>query len=126
MKFGSMDGVLILNREKFALLLAMAKSPGIALSRSALLERVWGYDFEGDERTVDVHVRRGLRAKVEEQQKMGRGPFIRCTVSVTSFVRPVNSIAEMAGTLRRTVPSKSRANSLPSADSEPGERGLDE
>jgi two-component system response regulator RegX3 len=30
-----------------------------------LLERVWGFDFDGDERTVDVHVRR-LRAKIEE------------------------------------------------------------
>ena len=55
-----------LKPREFALLLELASNPGIALSRTMLLERVWGYDFEGDERTVDVHVRR-LRAKIEEQ-----------------------------------------------------------
>jgi DNA-binding response OmpR family regulator len=55
-----------LKPREFALLLALARSPGVAFSRSALLERVWGYDFEGDERTVDVHVRR-LRVKVEQR-----------------------------------------------------------
>jgi DNA-binding response OmpR family regulator len=54
-----------LKPREFALLLELARNPGIALSRTTLLERVWGFDFDGDERTVDVHVRR-LRAKVEE------------------------------------------------------------
>ena len=36
----------------------------MALSRDVLLERVWGYDFLGDSRTVDVHIR-WLREKVE-------------------------------------------------------------
>lgn len=55
-----------LKPREFGLLFALASNAGVALSRSALLERVWGYDFEGDERTVDVHVRR-LRLKIEER-----------------------------------------------------------
>jgi two-component system, OmpR family, response regulator ResD len=58
-----------LKPREFSLLLTLARSPGIAFSRTALLERVWGYDFDGDERTVDVHVRR-LRLKVEEEQRL--------------------------------------------------------
>ena len=42
---------------EFDLLLAMACDPGRVFSRAQLLERVWGYDFYGDERVVDVHVR---------------------------------------------------------------------
>jgi len=64
------DGVNAdLKPREFALLLELARNPGIALSRSMLLERVWGFDFDGDERTVDVHVRR-LRAKLEESAAM--------------------------------------------------------
>jgi DNA-binding response OmpR family regulator len=60
------DGVDVgLKPREFALLLELAANAGVALSRAALLERVWGFDFEGDERTVDVHVRR-LRGKLEE------------------------------------------------------------
>lgn len=55
-----------LKPREFALLLELAANAGVALSRTTLLERVWGYDFEGGERTVDVHVRR-LRARIEEQ-----------------------------------------------------------
>jgi two-component system alkaline phosphatase synthesis response regulator PhoP len=61
------DGVDVeLKPREFALLLELAMNPGVALSRAMLLEKVWGYDFEGDERTVDVHVRR-LRLKLEDQ-----------------------------------------------------------
>jgi DNA-binding response OmpR family regulator len=55
-----------LKPREFALLLELASNVGIALSRERLLERVWGFDFDGDARTVDVHVRR-LRAKIEEE-----------------------------------------------------------
>lgn len=58
-----------LKPREFALLLELARHPGIALSRATLLERVWGFDYDGDERTVDVHVRR-LRVKVEEIASM--------------------------------------------------------
>jgi two-component system response regulator ResD len=61
------DGATVnLKPREFALLRALADRPGLALSRDALLERVWGYDFDGDQRTVDVHIRR-LRLKLEEQ-----------------------------------------------------------
>jgi two-component system response regulator RegX3 len=64
------DGVDVrLKPREFALLLELARNVGIALSRERLLERVWGFDFDGDERTVDVHVRR-LRAKIEEEAKL--------------------------------------------------------
>ncbi|MEZ5092079.1 response regulator [Nocardioides sp.] len=41
----------------FDLLAALASSPGRVFSRAQLLEHVWGYDFFGDERVVDVHIR---------------------------------------------------------------------
>ena len=49
---------------EFRLLCELAASPGRVFSRQALLERVWEHGFFGDERIVDVHVRR-LRTKVE-------------------------------------------------------------
>ncbi len=55
-----------LRPREFALLSVLAKNCGIALSRSKLLELAWGYDFDGDDRTLDVHIRR-LRMKIEEQ-----------------------------------------------------------
>ena len=61
------DGVDVgLKPREFALLLELASNAGVALSRAALLERVWGFDFEGDARTVDVHVRR-VRAKLDDR-----------------------------------------------------------
>jgi DNA-binding response OmpR family regulator len=43
-----------------------ADHPGMVMSRDQLLERVWGYEYLGDSRLVDAHVRR-LRVKVENQ-----------------------------------------------------------
>jgi two-component system, OmpR family, response regulator MtrA len=53
-----------LTRTEFRLLIELATSPGRVFSREVLLDRVWGYDYFGDGRLVDVHVRR-LRTKVE-------------------------------------------------------------
>ena len=53
-----------LTKTEFRLLCELAGSPGRVFSREQLLERVWGYDYFGDGRLVDVHVRR-LRTKVE-------------------------------------------------------------
>ena len=47
---------LDLSRREFDLLAAFARHPGMVLSRSQLLELVWGYDFEGDGNVVDVFV----------------------------------------------------------------------
>jgi DNA-binding response OmpR family regulator len=61
-----LDGVDVgLKPREFALLLELASNAGVALSRASLLQRVWGFDFDGDARTVDVHVRR-VRAKLED------------------------------------------------------------
>ena len=54
-----------LTRTEFELLRCMAARPNRIFTREALLEQVWNYDYLGDSRLVDVHVRR-LRAKVEE------------------------------------------------------------
>jgi DNA-binding response OmpR family regulator len=55
---------LHLTKTEFKLLVELASQPGKVFSREALLERVWGYDYFGDGRLVDVHIRR-LRTKVE-------------------------------------------------------------
>jgi DNA-binding response OmpR family regulator len=47
---------------EFDLLHALARSPGRVFTRRQLLEQVWGWDFYGDERVVDVHVRAIRRA----------------------------------------------------------------
>ncbi|WP_425807942.1 response regulator [Desulfitobacterium sp. Sab5] len=54
-----------LTPKEFELLRVLAAHPGKVYSRDELLERVWGYEYAGDTRTVDVHVRH-LRQKVEK------------------------------------------------------------
>ena len=66
------DGVEVhLTKTEFRLLVELASSPGRVHSREHLLEKVWGYDYFGDGRLVDVHVRR-LRTKVEADPAMPR------------------------------------------------------
>lgn len=50
------DKEVSLRAKEFALLSVFAQNPGIVLSRERLLTQVWGYDFYGETRTVDVHV----------------------------------------------------------------------
>lgn len=56
-----------LRPKEFDLLYHFAKSPGKIYTREQLLEQVWGYDFVGDMRTVDVHVKK-LRSKLKDLQ----------------------------------------------------------
>jgi two-component system alkaline phosphatase synthesis response regulator PhoP len=64
------DRVLDLRAREFDLLAALARDPGVVLSRDALLENVWATDFPGETRTVDVHV-------AELRKKLGDdGPAI--------------------------------------------------
>jgi len=56
---------LALKPKEYELLVFFAEHKGHMLSREFILERVWGWDFIGDSRTVDVHVR-WLRQKIEE------------------------------------------------------------
>jgi DNA-binding response OmpR family regulator len=58
-------------RTEFRLLCELAASPNKVLSREQLLDRVWGYDYFGDGRLVDVHIRR-LRTKVEADPALPR------------------------------------------------------
>ena len=59
------DGVPVeLTMKEFDLILFLMKNPGKVYSREALLDLVWGYEYQGDTRTVDVHIRR-LREKLE-------------------------------------------------------------
>jgi DNA-binding response OmpR family regulator len=64
------DRRLELRAREFDLLAALARDPGVVLSRDTLLEDVWGTDFPGETRTVDVHV-------AEVRRKLGDdGPAI--------------------------------------------------
>jgi len=56
---------LSLTATEFRLLLEMARRPGQVFTRELLLERVWGYEYLGDSRLVDVAIQR-LRAKIED------------------------------------------------------------
>ena len=58
---------LTLPLKEFELLFKLASHPGQALSRDQLIEDIWGYDFEGNERTLDVHINR-LRERFPEAQ----------------------------------------------------------
>jgi DNA-binding response OmpR family regulator len=56
-----------LTPREFDLLAFLLRHPGRVLTRDELLRKVWGYDYVGESRTVDVHVRR-LRAKLGEHE----------------------------------------------------------
>jgi two-component system OmpR family response regulator len=53
-----------LSPKEFDLLAFLAKNKGLVFSREQLLDKVWGYDYAGETRTVDVHIR-WLRQKIE-------------------------------------------------------------
>jgi DNA-binding response OmpR family regulator len=62
----TLDGeVIALKPKEYELLLYLTRHRGQVMSRDNILERVWGWDFSGGSRTVDVHVR-WLREKIEE------------------------------------------------------------
>jgi DNA-binding response OmpR family regulator len=60
------DQPLELKPKEYELLVFLARNKGSVLSREVILEKVWGWDYFGDSRTVDVHVR-WLREKIEEK-----------------------------------------------------------
>ncbi len=57
---------LVLTKKEFDLLWIMAEHPGKVFSRDNLLDSLWGWDYEGDARTVDTHIKR-LRAKLGDR-----------------------------------------------------------
>jgi DNA-binding response OmpR family regulator len=78
-----------LTRKEFALLSMLAKSAGRVATRQRLLDDVWGHQYYGDTRTLDVHIRR-LRQKLGEcgsclETVIGVGyRFVGCSKTVTS------------------------------------------
>jgi DNA-binding response OmpR family regulator len=66
-----------LTYKEYELLRFLATNRGRVFTREALLNKVWGYDFYGGARTVDVHIRR-LRAKIEDRH----APFIETVRNV--------------------------------------------
>lgn len=56
--------VVVLTRKEYELLRLLLENRGHVLTRDQLLTQIWGYDFDGESRTVDVHVRT-LRSKIE-------------------------------------------------------------
>ena len=59
---------LDLTPKEYELLFYLVKNNGIALSREKLLSDVWGFDFYGDDRTVDTHIKM-LRSSLKEYRK---------------------------------------------------------
>lgn len=60
------DGAPVtLTAKEFDLMELFLRNPNRVFSRTSLLDQVWGYEYQGDDRTVDVHIRR-LREKLEE------------------------------------------------------------
>lgn len=60
---------ICLTRKEYELLLLFIRNPGMALYRETIYERVWGSDYMGDSRTVDLHVQR-IRKKVGWEEKL--------------------------------------------------------
>jgi DNA-binding response OmpR family regulator len=79
------DQALVMLPREFDLLAHLMRNRGIVLTREQLLDKVWGEDFTGGNRTVDVHVRR-LRVKIEDEP------------TEPHFIRTVRSIGYIFGT----------------------------
>ena len=79
---------VVLTFKEYQLLCLLAANPGRVYSREALLSEIWGYDYFGGTRTVDVHIRR-LRSKIEDA-----GPaYIETVWNVGYRFRPLGTDA---------------------------------
>ena len=66
----TIDGkVMDLSYKEFELLVYFMENEGVALSRESILSRVWNFDFFGDTRTIDTHVKK-LRSKMGEKSDL--------------------------------------------------------
>ncbi|CAH1200723.1 Heme response regulator HssR [Paenibacillus plantiphilus] len=70
------EAEITLPLKEFELLFKLASYPGKTFTRDQLIEQIWGYDYEGDERTVDVHIKR-LRERFPEERHAFRISTIR-------------------------------------------------
>jgi DNA-binding response OmpR family regulator len=87
---GRGDRVLRLKPREFDLLSFLIRHPGRAWTRAELLDHVWGHDFQGDERTVDLHVRR-LRSKLGDGE--GNSDHIETVWSVGYRMRQETQVS---------------------------------
>lgn len=62
------DTIVSLTGKEFDLLYVLGSNPGMIFSREELMTKVWGYDYYGDVRSIDVHIRR-IREKIEKDPK---------------------------------------------------------
>jgi two-component system response regulator RegX3 len=62
------DEEIKLRKKEFALLRLLLENPGRVLTREVLIDRVWGNDYVGDTKTLDVHIKR-LRSLIEDDPK---------------------------------------------------------
>ena len=84
-KINSSDKNINLTGKEFDLLYILASNPGKVFTREELLEKVWGYAYYGDLRTVDVHIRR-IREKIEKNPKVAE--YIMTKWGVGYFFKP--------------------------------------
>jgi two-component system, OmpR family, response regulator ResD len=77
------DAEVNLNRKEYSLLVYLLQNKNRVLTREQILDRLWGYDFEGDIRTIDTHIKT-LRAKLS-----GCGEYIQ-TVRGSGYMIEVN------------------------------------
>ena len=84
------DTVVELTTKEFELLRFLAERPGLAMSRQQILDGVWGYDWFGDPRTVDVHIAQ-VRKKLGTASRSGR-----CAASATGSNRTRRTNRETA------------------------------
>lgn len=63
------DTIVNLTPKEFEILTYLIKNKGIAISREQLLSKLWGYDYFGDDRTVDTHIKM-LRSNLKEYRKL--------------------------------------------------------
>src|SRR5699024_6844769 len=61
----------VLPLKEFELLFLLASYPNKTFTREQLIEKIWGFDYEGDERTVDVHIKR-LRTRFKQEADIFR------------------------------------------------------
>jgi two-component system response regulator RegX3 len=66
------DAEIKLRKKEFALLRLLLENPGRVLTREVLIDRVWGSDYVGDTKTLDVHIKR-LRTLIEDDPKNPTG-----------------------------------------------------
>lgn len=78
-----------LTAKEFDMLLLLAKHPGKVYTREDLISLVWGYDYAGEDRTVDVHIRR-LRDKIEPNPS--HPEFIQTKWGVGYYFQPENML----------------------------------